>query len=88
MNEIAPPCIIWNLDPTITLWSMNVRWYGLLFGLGIILGHTLLSWQIARAGYPENTDIRLTWALALGMLIGAFTGHRVFYAWDQVAANP
>ncbi|MBF0152308.1 MAG: prolipoprotein diacylglyceryl transferase [Magnetococcales bacterium] len=87
MSDIAQ-CLVWNIDPVVTLGSLSVRWYGILFGLGIILGHHLLSWQMRRGGYPENADIQLTWVLALGMFIGAFTGHRLFYEWGHVVADP
>ncbi|MBF0176319.1 MAG: prolipoprotein diacylglyceryl transferase [Magnetococcales bacterium] len=87
MGHVAH-CLIWDVDPVVTLWSLHIRWYGILFALGVVLGHMLLSWQMARAGHPEDTDIRLTWALATGMLIGAFTGHRLFYEWDRVLADP
>ncbi|MBF0424380.1 MAG: prolipoprotein diacylglyceryl transferase [Magnetococcales bacterium] len=88
MSDLAH-CLVWNVDPVaFSLGSFPVHWYGVLFGLGIVLGHSLLSWQMERAGYPEGSDLQLTWALALGMFVGAFAGHRLFYEWDRVVADP
>ena len=44
----------WNVDPEIfSLGALSVRWYGLLFISGFILGWFIFKWFFKREGVPE-----------------------------------
>lgn len=78
--------ITWNFDPEIGI--MSVRWYGLMFAIGFILGYIMVSKMFKHEGAPEKwLGILLLWLLA-GTVIGARLGHVFFYAWDYYSQHP
>lgn len=75
--------INWNVDPELfRIGSFAVRWYGLLFVSGFILGY----WMFTKFFERENVDKRildpLLYTLLLGTLVGARLGHCIFYQPD------
>ena len=47
--------IVWNVDPVlIHLGPLEIRWYGLMWGLGFILAYEIVSRLFKKEGYPEN----------------------------------
>jgi phosphatidylglycerol:prolipoprotein diacylglycerol transferase len=83
-------CWTWDVDPVLIpiAGPIQIRWYGLAF-LGVFyVGWKLLDWQMRRAGRgPENASRFVNWSV-VGVLLGAWFGHRLFYEWDEVARNP
>lgn len=80
MNILA---IHWNVDPELfRIGSFAVRWYGLLFVAGFILGY----WMFTKFFDRENVDKKvldpLLYTLLLGTLVGARLGHCIFYQPD------
>ncbi len=72
--------ITWNVNPEIfKLGPFSVRWYGLLFALGFIIGFHIFS----RIYKKENRNVEdlndLLWYMILGTVIGARLGHCLFY---------
>ena len=89
--------IIWNSDPDIfTIFSRPIKWYGLLFALGFLLGQQLLLWMLKKELPQEEKyqkraekDIEtLTIYLVLATIIGARLGHVLFYEPDKYLQNP
>ena len=75
--------INWNVDPGLfRIGSFAVRWYGLLFVSGFVLGY----WMFTKFFERENVDKRildpLLYTLLLGTLVGARLGHCIFYQPD------
>ena len=75
--------INWNVDPELfRIGSFAVRWYGLLFVSGFVLGY----WMFTKFFERENVDKRildpLLYTLLLGTLVGARLGHCIFYQPD------
>ena len=71
--------INWNVDPELfRIGSFAVRWYGLLFVSGFVLGY----WMFTKFFERENVDKRildpLLYTLLLGTLVGARLGHCIF----------
>lgn len=47
--------IVWDVDPVLVhLGSLEIRWYGLMWGLGFILAYEMVSRLFKKEGYPEK----------------------------------
>ncbi len=69
---------------------IGIRWYGLAYLAGIAWGFWMLRrWTRAgRVPLRENQLADFVLSAGLGMIIGGRLGYCLFYAFDQVAANP
>ena len=75
--------IHWNVDPVIFhLGSLQIRWYGLLFISGFILGWYLFRWFCRREGVREELLDPLLYTLLICTIVGARLGHCCFYQPD------
>ena len=80
--------VLWNPDPILAhLGPLTLRWYGLLFMSGFvvgtfILGHVYKSEKVS----PRWVDV-ITIYVLLGTVIGARLGHVFFYDWAQYKDN-
>lgn len=93
--------IYWNPNRdafTIPYLNHPVRWYGILFAFGFIVGYFIFRNLILRRLNQENnpnaketaTDLtdNLVWFVVGGTLIGARLGHVFFYEWPRYSQNP
>ena len=81
--------IPWNVDPEIfRIGNFAVRWYGLLFASGFVIGYYILRKVFKNEGLGDATLDRLTVYVAVGTVIGARLGHCLFYEPDYYLANP
>lgn len=72
--------IHWNADPVIlSLGSLEIRWYSLLFISGFILGWFIFKWFFKREGISEKLLDPLLYTLLIGTIVGARLGHCLFY---------
>ena len=80
---------VWDIDPTIiTLGPLQLRYYGILFGLTLLIGYWLFRKQLERYGYPEKiAESYLLWGV-LGVIVGARLAHCFFYEPDYYLRNP
>lgn len=80
---------VWNISPEIfQVGSISIRWYGLLFALGFIVGYELFQW-IFKIEKKNVKDIdKLTVVMILSTVIGARLGHCFFYEPQYYLANP
>lgn len=81
--------IRWNLDPVIVqLGSFPVKYYSLLFGLGVLLGYFIIRRAYLKEGKStELLDSLLTY-IVLGIIIGARLGHCLFYEPEYYLQHP
>ncbi|MFT5432271.1 MAG: phosphatidylglycerol:prolipoprotein diacylglycerol transferase [Myxococcota bacterium] len=84
-------CWTWDIDPILLpIWGpLKIRWYGLAF-LGVFyFGYRTLSWQLSRRREDgvELASRFVNWAV-VGVIVGAWFGHRFFYEFDRVLENP
>lgn len=80
--------IIWNADPNIISSPITVRWYGLMFAIGFLIGYEIVSRIFKHEGAPERwLGVLLIWTM-LGTIIGARLGHVYFYEWDYYSQHP
>lgn len=73
----------WNMNPEIfRIGSFAVRWYGLLFVTGFILGYWIFARFFKREKVNEALLDPLLYTLLIGTLVGARLGHCIFYQPD------
>lgn len=82
--------ITWNVDPALLhIGAVEVRWYGLLFALGLILLGPMIVEKIwKREGLPEAWLNSLFIYVVVGTVVGARLGHVLFYDPAYYLANP
>lgn len=80
---------IWSINPILfTLGSIKIRWYGLLFSSGFIIGYYIMRWiYITEKQNVDELD-KLLWYLIAGTLIGARLVHIIFYEPIFYLENP
>lgn len=80
--------IIWDTDPNLISSPISIRWYGLMFAIGFLVGYEIVARMFRREGAPEKwLGSLLIWIMA-GTIIGARLGHCLFYEWDFYSAHP
>ncbi|MEW6774012.1 MAG: prolipoprotein diacylglyceryl transferase [Bacteroidota bacterium] len=83
--------IHWNPSPeifTIPFIDWPVRWYGLMWALGFILSHYILS-IVYKTEHRKIEDLdNLTLYVILGTIFGARLGHCLFYDADYYLSHP
>ena len=81
--------IVWDVDPTIfEIAGREIRWYGLLWGIGFLLAYHYGDWLFRKEKYPEGWADKLFVYSLVGVVVGARLGHCLFYQWDYYSANP
>lgn len=80
--------IVWDVSPEIISSPLSIRWYGLMFAVGFLIGYEIVARMFRHEGAPEKwLGILLIWVMA-GTVIGARLGHVYFYEWDFYSAHP
>lgn len=81
--------ITWNVDPGIfTIGSFELRYYGLLFGLGFVVDYFLFKRFFKDAGLSAELLDNLTVWTIVATIAGARLGHCLFYEADYYLSNP
>ncbi len=81
--------ITWDVKPEmLTIGSVTIRWYGVLFSSGFFLGYILMSRMFMREYRPITDMEPLTFYMIGGTIIGMRLGHCLFYQPDYYLANP
>lgn len=79
----------WNPNPELfNLFGIPLRYYGLLWGIGIILATYIVHYQFRDKKIPEKTFEPLFIYCCLGIMIGARLGHCLFYEPEYFLAHP
>ena len=80
--------ITWTANPDIIHSFITIRWYGLMFAIGFIIGYNIDAKIFKHEGAPESwLGTLLMWTVA-GTIIGARLGHVFFYEWDLYSQDP
>jgi len=80
---------VWDVSPEILqIGSISIRWYGLLFALGFIVGYELIQWMFKIEKRNIKDIDKLTVVMILSTVIGARLGHCFFYEPQYYLANP
>lgn len=90
MMTMPPVCWTWDVDPVLSPIAgvLQVRWYGVWFVLVFWLGYLLLRWQMVRAGREETVAKGFVYWGVIGLILGAWLAHRLFYEWERVRSHP
>lgn len=86
---MALATIYWDVSPVIVrLGPLAIRWYGLLFALGFLLGFYFMRGVFRRERRPESDlDVLLLYLIG-GTVIGARLGHVLFYQPGYYLTHP
>lgn len=81
--------ITWTADPAIfTIGSREIRWYGLAFAVGFLIGYKIVEKMWKQEGLPPAWIDSLLIYTMIGTVVGARLGHVLFYAPDYYLAHP
>ncbi len=80
--------ITWTTNPDFIDSFITVRWYGLFFAIGFLMGYNIVAKMFRHEGAPESwLGILLMWVVG-GTIIGSRLGHVFFYEWDKYSQDP
>lgn len=81
--------ITWDASPIIfSIGPLALRWYGLAFAIGFIIGYNIVAKMFKHEGAPEKwLGILLTYVV-VATIIGSRLGHVFFYQWDYYSQHP
>jgi phosphatidylglycerol:prolipoprotein diacylglycerol transferase len=87
--------IIWNTDPDLFtipeiggIGPFTVRWYGLLFAAGFLIGQQIMVHIFKKEGKPLVDIDALTLFMVISTVMGARFGHFLFYEPEVLLKNP
>lgn len=81
--------IVWDVDPAIfTIFGHEIRWYGLLWGIGFLVGYLMVERVFKREKLPNDWIDKLFMYTIVSSVIGARLGHCLFYGWDYYSQHP
>jgi phosphatidylglycerol---prolipoprotein diacylglyceryl transferase len=81
--------IHWSANPDIFhIGSLSVRWYGLLFATGLLIGYYIGEWMLKSEGVQPKWIESLFFYIIIATIVGARLGHVFFYGWDYYSQNP
>ncbi len=81
--------IIWDVDSEIFhVGSFSVRWYGLLFALGFLIGVQIMTHIFKVEKMPVSDTDSLLIYMVVSTILGARIGHFLFYEPSVLFKNP
>ena len=81
--------INWDPNPELfNLFGVSIRYYGLLWCIGLAFAYYIVHWEFRDKKLPEKTFEPLFFYCFFGIIIGARLGHCIFYQPDYYFAHP
>ncbi len=81
--------ITWAPNPEIfSLGPISIRYYGLLFALGFLLGYYILERMFRNERIPEFWLDKIFIYVMIATVVGARLGHVFFYGWEYYSQHP
>lgn len=81
--------IIWDVNPEIfSIGSFSIRWYGLLFASGFLIGQRIMTHIFRKEGLKEALLDSLLLTMVIATVVGARLGHFLFYEPEVLLNNP
>ena len=79
--------ITWTFAPELISSPVTVRWYGLMFAIGFLVGYEIVWRMFRHEGAPEKWVGSLFVYVVVATFFGARFGHVFFYAWDYYSQH-
>jgi prolipoprotein diacylglyceryl transferase len=80
--------IIWNASPEIvSIGPITLRWYGLLFAAGFLIGLYIVRAMFRAEKAPEEWLDKVFIYMVVGAIVGARLGHVFFYDWGYYSQH-
>jgi prolipoprotein diacylglyceryl transferase len=80
--------IDWHVNPEIfSLGPLSIRWYGLMFAFGFLIGFRLVTNMFTREQISHDYLDGLLLYIFIGTVLGARFGHVVFWEWDYYSEH-
>ena len=77
---LQPLSIVWDFDPVFfSIGSFDIRYYGVMWALAILIGAKLFDNFVKREGLPSSVSESVFIYGTLATIIGARPGHCLFY---------
>ena len=73
--------ITWTVSPNLYDGFVTVRWYGLMFAIGFLIGYEVVYRIFKHEGAPERWLGSLFIYVVVATIVGARLGHVFFYDW-------
>jgi phosphatidylglycerol---prolipoprotein diacylglyceryl transferase len=81
--------IHWNANPELfNLGPLSVRWYGLLFASGFLIGYYIGEKMLKSEKVPQKWIDSLFFYIIISTIVGARLGHVFFYGWEYYSQHP
>ena len=80
--------ITWTANPNLYDGFVTVRWYGLMFAIGFLVGYEIVYRIFKHEGAPERWLAPLFFYVVIATVLGARLGHVFFYEWDYYSQHP
>ncbi len=81
--------IVWDVDPEIFhIGTFSVRWYGLLFALGFLIGMQVMTYIFKKEDKPVADTDTLLMYMVIATVLGARIGHFLFYEPETLFKHP
>ena len=80
--------VTWTARPELFSGPVTIRWYGLMFAIGFLVGYEIVSRIYKREGAPESWVGSLFVFVVVATIVGARLGHVFFYDWEYYSAHP
>lgn len=81
--------VIWDVNPEIFhIGWFSVRWYGLLFALGFLIGMQIMTHIFKEEKKPLTDTDSLLIYMVVATILGARLGHFLFYEPEVLLRNP
>lgn len=81
--------IIWDVSPDIIkLGPITIRWYGVLFAAGFVIGLKIMQYIFKIENRKEKDLNDLFWYMIISTIVGARLGHCFFYAPEYYLSHP
>ena len=80
--------VTWTANPALYDGFIEIRWYGLFFAIGFIVGYNMMERMF------RHEQVNLKWLdslfiyVVIATVLGARLGHCLFYAWDYYSQHP
>lgn len=78
--------ITWDVNPVaFSIGSLSVRWYGILWAIGIYLCFLVVDALFKKDKAPAFWSDKIFTYMVIGVIVGARVGHCWFYEWHEAS---